>query len=441
MRPAAILRVSGEEQVEGYSLDAQRHAIRLFCAARGWPEPAWHEEPAVSAWTDDLARRPVFAALLDEAERGRYDAIVVHKLDRFARSLIVTLRELQRLERAGVAFASVAEQMDFTTPIGRVVLTMLAAFAQYYSDNLSAEVKKGLAEKRRQGQFVGRPPFGALRVAGVLVVDPDRAEDLRQALELAAALSPMAAAAELNRRGIRPPRHAADWGGSSVQVLCGPAGAWLLGQGEPWRSLYEAARDRPRKPSGGAVTKTARMLTGLMRCACGGAVSYHSVLPLQDGTVRRHARCRDAQGRQGCRRWGRDADQIEAAATAWLFALPDPRAVVEMPESGERTAALDDRRRRVARLYRDGLMGEAEYERERDALRREAARLPASAVRREEVASGLALARAEWATMPETARRAFLAGLVETFVLEGGRVRPVWRPGLAAVFGDDEGGV
>ena len=104
-----------------------------------------------------------------------------------------------------MAFASVHEQLDFTTPIGRVVLTMLAAFAQYYSDNLSTEVKKGLQEKKRQGQFVGRPGFGARRVNGYLTVDPARADDLRQALELAALYSPDAAAAELDRRGIRPP--------------------------------------------------------------------------------------------------------------------------------------------------------------------------------------------------------------------------------------------
>jgi DNA invertase Pin-like site-specific DNA recombinase len=425
--------------LDGYSLDAQRHAIAAFCAARGWGEPDWHAEEAVSAWTDDLARRPTFAALLDAAQAGRYDIIIVHKLDRFARSLITTLRELQRLERAGVAFASVSEQMDFSTPIGRVVLTMLAAFAQYYSDNLSSEVRKGLAEKRRQGQFVGRPPYGALRVAGHLTIDPDRADDLRLALELAASLSADRAAAELNARGIRPPRHAAAWGGSSVRVLMSPAGAWLRDQGEPWASLHEAARSRPRKPYA-RKADTIRMLTGLMRCACGGSVTYHSTLALKAGGERRFARCRDAQGRQGCRRWGRNADEIEAAATAWLFALPDPRALAAVPEDGDRAAALDERRRRVARLYRDGLMTEAEYDRERDALRREAARTPASAMRREEIGRGLMLAREAWPTLPEEARRAFFGGLVETFILEGGAVRPVWRPGLASLWGDEEDG-
>lgn len=438
-RPAAFLRVSSAEQLEGYSLDAQRRAIAQYCAARGWPEPAWHAEEAVSAWTDDLAQRPVFAGLLAAAERGQYDVILVHKLDRFARSIQMTMREFARLERAGVAFVSLSEQMDFSTPIGRVVLAVLAAFGQYYSDNLSAESKKGLAEKRRQGQFVGRPPYGSRRVGGYLGVDPDRADDLRQALELAATLSTARAAEELNARGIRPPRHAPRWGHSSVQVLRGPAGAWLLGQGEPWAGLYRAAAERPAKPSTRRADKL-RLLTGLMRCACGGHISYHSEFPLKGGGTRLVIRCRDAQGFQGCRRWGRHGDEIEAAVRAWLLALPDPRATAAPPEDPDRGEALARRRARLAQLYRDEIIGPAEYERERDALRREAGRLPPSASRREAVGRGLALARAAWddPTFVTEARRAFLAGLVEYFVLDNGAVRPAWRPGMAALFGDKE---
>ncbi|HEY8602403.1 MAG TPA: recombinase family protein [Thermomicrobiales bacterium] len=434
MRVACYVRVSSREQAEeGYSLAAQEVAIRAYCAQRGWDDLTFHADEGISAFTDRTADRPAFAAMLDAAERGEYQLVIVHKLDRFARSLMVTLRELKRLKEADVAFVSIGEQMDFSTPIGTVILSVLASFAQYYSENLSAESRKGLAEKRRQGKFVGRPPYGAKRIDGYLTIDPDRAEDLRQALELAATLSPVRAAEELNARGIRPSRHAKAWGPSAVHVLRTDAGAWLLGQGEPWATLYTAAASRPAKPIA-RRDDTIRMLSSLLRCVCGGSLTYHSTAHMRDGTIRRHGRCRDAEGRQGCHRWGRNMNQVEAAVERWLFALPDPRELVALPDDANAAAALDERRRRVARLYRDGIMSEAEYDREKAALQRDLSRIPASTSRREELGVGLVIARAEWPNWGDETRRAFLAGLVDHFIVEDGDVRPVWRPTVAAIW-------
>src|SRR5918997_4671183 len=80
---AIYVRVSSREQVEGYSLDAQRRACRDFCAARGHTVVAEYADEGVSAHTDDLARRPDFARLLADAETGCLSLIVVHKMDRF----------------------------------------------------------------------------------------------------------------------------------------------------------------------------------------------------------------------------------------------------------------------------------------------------------------------------------------------------------------------
>ena len=150
-RAAGYIRVSSEEQTENYSLPAQERAIRLYCEAHGWELVALYADEGKSAWSDDAGSRPQFAAMLADAEAGAFDAVIVHKLDRFARSVIVALETLQRLEARRVGFVSIAEQMDFTTPIGKVILTTLAAFAEYYSANLSAETRKGKAERKRQG--------------------------------------------------------------------------------------------------------------------------------------------------------------------------------------------------------------------------------------------------------------------------------------------------
>src|SRR5687768_9821207 len=82
---AIYVRVSSKEQVEGYSLDAQRRACRELCASRGYQVVAEYADEGLSAHTDNLTKRPGFAQMLADAEGGRFGVIVVHKMDRFAR--------------------------------------------------------------------------------------------------------------------------------------------------------------------------------------------------------------------------------------------------------------------------------------------------------------------------------------------------------------------
>jgi len=90
----------------------------------------------VGVYTDDdlsgtKESRKEFQRLLDEARGDPGSLVIVHKIDRLARDAEVTLRTIKELERRGVTLISVSEQIDFSTPIGRVMLTNLAAFAEY----------------------------------------------------------------------------------------------------------------------------------------------------------------------------------------------------------------------------------------------------------------------------------------------------------------------
>jgi site-specific DNA recombinase len=163
MRAALYARVSSEEQVEGYSIDAQRRAFKAFCEGRDWATYRKYIEEGISARTEDISKRPVFKEMINDALAGKFDVLVVHKLDRFSRNLRITLEYFDKLLKAGVTFVSISEQMDFTTPSGKVHLALLGAFAQYYSDNLSQETKKGWAERRAQGLYCGTLPFGAMK--------------------------------------------------------------------------------------------------------------------------------------------------------------------------------------------------------------------------------------------------------------------------------------
>ena len=163
MRAALYARVSSEEQVEGYSIDAQLRACRSFAKDKGWTVVAEYVDEGKSARTEDISKRPRFKAILEAAKSREFDILIVHKLDRFSRNLLLTLKCFDELSKSGTTFISLSEQIDYTTPMGRVFLAMSGAFAQLYSDNLSQETKKGWHERRQQGLYCGTIPFGAMK--------------------------------------------------------------------------------------------------------------------------------------------------------------------------------------------------------------------------------------------------------------------------------------
>ena len=160
LRVAGYFRVSSEDQLDNWSLDAQERAFTEFCNSKGWEPVAKYREEGKSAWTDKLAKRPKFRELLDDASGNNFDVIVVHSLDRWARNLSVTLDSFRSLSQSGVTFVSIQEQIDYTTPEGRLFLVMLGGFAQYFSDALARHTTKGLKERAMRGLFNGDPPFG-----------------------------------------------------------------------------------------------------------------------------------------------------------------------------------------------------------------------------------------------------------------------------------------
>lgn len=437
-RVAAYLRVSSREQVEGYSLAAQERAVTDFCAQKGWSPPALYVEPGRSARAENTAHRPAFRAMLEATERGEHDVVLVHKLDRFARNQMVTLRELARLEHAGATFASIAEQMDFTTPIGRVMLALLAAFAQYYSDNLATEVRKGLGEIVAQGGHIGGPPFGATRDARHrLVVDPARAPLLAEVLALVAERGASEAAADLNRRGVPSPRGGV-WWDSTVSKLV-RRGAWLLDQEEPWPTLWGAARTRPRRPpvSGGHQR---HMLTGLLRCACGGSLIYAG--GRGTGAARRpglQCRAKPCAARPtggGCPLRRRLAAHYEALVSAWVAALPDLRGVPALATTdvAAARAAIARRRRLLGLAVADETLTEADYRARLDALDAEAAALPLATTQQPHLARRVWQIRLLWDGMTATERNDALRELVACVVVRGATIAVEPVPLLARLL-------
>ena len=162
MRAVAYIRVSSQDQVAGYSLDAQERSFNEICRARDWDPVGIYREEGRSAHVDSISKRPVFRQLLEDAAQGRFDTVVVHTLDRWARNTQIALESLGSLAKNGVALVSVTENIDYSTAQGRLLTTMLAGFAEYFSDSLSTHIKKGLGERAINGRHLDGIPFGYL---------------------------------------------------------------------------------------------------------------------------------------------------------------------------------------------------------------------------------------------------------------------------------------
>jgi site-specific DNA recombinase len=158
MKVAGYGRASTIGQVEdGHSLDAQEHAIVEFCRSRGWTLVEIYVDPGLSGALED---RPALQRLLKDAAQGKFDVVVVHAIDRFYRDLQGLLSAFKYLQNHNVSFISITENLDFTTPWGKLTLAVLGTLAEIYLDKLSAETSKGKQARARKGLYNGSIPFG-----------------------------------------------------------------------------------------------------------------------------------------------------------------------------------------------------------------------------------------------------------------------------------------
>ena len=125
MRAVAYIRVSNLSQVEGHSLDAQERLFKNLCQNRDWKVIGVYREEGRSAHVEAISRRPVFKKLLEDAGKDRFDAVVVHTLDRWSRNMKVTMESLSILAKYNVSLVSITEKIDYTTPQGKLFTQMI----------------------------------------------------------------------------------------------------------------------------------------------------------------------------------------------------------------------------------------------------------------------------------------------------------------------------
>lgn len=183
MRAATYRRVSSAHQAnEGISLGAQREACAAEVARRCWVLSGEYEDAGLSGASAD---RPAWNEMLDAARRGEIDAIVVHALSRFSRSLAHTVAVTDELTRLGVSLVSLTENLDLTTPAGRMTHTVMAGASQMERELTAQRVALALRSKVGRGEWPGGElPYGYRAEGGRVVEHPEEAEAVRRIVRM-----------------------------------------------------------------------------------------------------------------------------------------------------------------------------------------------------------------------------------------------------------------
>ncbi|QNN24720.1 recombinase family protein [Planctomycetales bacterium ZRK34] len=187
MNVVAWARVSSREQREGYSIDAQVRAMRDKAGKAGWTiVKEFVVAESAKRGADRVAFNQMFNWVKVNARREKINAIFAHKLDRVCRNMRDAVR-LQELEdTCGVQLTFVENQFG-PGAAGALSFNVMAAVAQYYSDNLRTEVIKGMDEKVRQGWPTGLAPFGYTNVDDrnePVVPHPEKSKTVQRIFEL-----------------------------------------------------------------------------------------------------------------------------------------------------------------------------------------------------------------------------------------------------------------
>jgi DNA invertase Pin-like site-specific DNA recombinase len=164
MRAALYMRVSTKGH--GQTTDTQALALREYTQCRGFQIADEYRDEGISGSKDS---RPSLDRLMKDARSRKFDVVIVARFDRFARSVSHLLRALEEFSHLGVDFVSVSEAIDTSTPMGRMVFTVLSAVAELERNLIKERVHMGISRARKQGKALGRPKVQVdpLQVAGL----------------------------------------------------------------------------------------------------------------------------------------------------------------------------------------------------------------------------------------------------------------------------------
>ena len=178
---AIYSRVSSIEQVEREnSIPAQIRAMREYCVKNDIKIFDEYIDEGISGQKED---RPSFQRMLKDARAKKFNIILVHKFDRFARKIELSRKIKTQLKEAGIIVVSITEPIE-DSPMGFFLEGLHELMSEYYIKNLAMEVKKGMGERVLKGVHMGQMPYGYYVEDGKVLINQSQAEIVKKIFEL-----------------------------------------------------------------------------------------------------------------------------------------------------------------------------------------------------------------------------------------------------------------
>ena len=291
MKAVAYCRFSSENQRDGYSIEAQLRAINEHCSKNGVILIKSYIDEARSGTSDN---REAFQEMIFDATKKEFDVVIVHKLDRFARDRYDSAIYKKKLKDNGIRLISVLEPLD-NSPESIMMESVLEGMAEYYSSNLSREVRKGKNEVARKGLWNGGViPFGFHSNNRQYTIVPEEEPAIRHIFKsYISGTNSRKIADWLNDQGYKTRRNKSFTRYSIESILTNPIYTGQLVYGrkseEPIRlkvcnpiitdELFSAVNKKLKTRKIGPIAKTKEshyILTGVLFCGeCGGYLRGH----------------------------------------------------------------------------------------------------------------------------------------------------------------------
>lgn len=159
---ALYIRVSTAEQAkEGFGLDAQTSKLNAYCQYKDYNNVKLYCDAGISG--KDTKNRPEYNKLLEEIKKGKIERVIAIKIDRISRNTVDFLTFFNILQENNCNLEILDINVDFSTPIGKLLLTVISAFAELERNLIVDRTTDGMVEAAQAGHFGGKPPLGYMK--------------------------------------------------------------------------------------------------------------------------------------------------------------------------------------------------------------------------------------------------------------------------------------
>jgi len=166
VRVATYVRVSTDLQ----NTEGQEAELKEYAKHRGWEVTKVYRDKISGA----TSSRPALDELMADARKHKFSCTAVWRFDRMARSVSHLLQVLETFRNLGIEFVSISEQVDTSTPTGKMVFTVLGAVAELERSLIAERIRMGIQNARKKGKRLGRPPIRKLTTEELCKVRTDR---------------------------------------------------------------------------------------------------------------------------------------------------------------------------------------------------------------------------------------------------------------------------